>query len=362
MSAHIVIDTRNINSSTGTYMERLLHYLQKQDTINRYTVLIRSKDKAFWRPDAKNFSVKFADFADYSLEEQFAFKSYLESLSPDLVHFTMPQQPVWYKGNKVTTIHDLTLLKVYNSDKNFLMYKFKQLVGKFVFKKVAHDSAAIIVPTIYTKNELLDFAGIPEEKIFVTYEAAEIGQYKITPYKVPFDKFLINVGHHSDYKNIVRLAEAHQKLLKKHPGLGLVLVNPQTDAVRMNERLFKKRNYKNIHFTHTISRGQRDYLYQRAAAYVTPSLREGFGLGALEAMGFGLPVVSSTATCLPEVYGDGALYCDPYDVSDMAEKIDSVISNKPLRDDLIGKGKARWKTFSWGKMAQETLDVYKHCL
>jgi hypothetical protein len=72
--AHIVIDARIINSSTGTYVERLLHYLQKIDTKNNYTVLMRTKDREYWHPAAKNFVVKFADFADYSFEEQLGFK------------------------------------------------------------------------------------------------------------------------------------------------------------------------------------------------------------------------------------------------------------------------------------------------
>ena len=61
-----------------------------------------------------------------------------------------PQQPVFYKGKKVTTFHDLTLLRVYNSDKNYIIFKAKQLVGRYVFKKVAKDSDQIITPVSYT--------------------------------------------------------------------------------------------------------------------------------------------------------------------------------------------------------------------
>lgn len=360
--SHIVIDARIINTSTGTYVERLLHYLQQIDSTNHYTILIRSSDKDFWRPSAPNFTTKFADYADYSFAEQLGLLKLLNSLRPDLVHFCMPQQPILYRGKKVTTIHDLTLLKEYNSDKNYFMYKFKQQVGKFVFRKVALESTELIVPTEYTKRDVLDFVSIDENKLHVTYESADVGIYKITPYDIPYKKFLVNVGQHSDYKNIRRLAQAHQKLLAKHPDLGLVLVNKPTEALLINERLFKERGYKNIHFTHEISKGQRDYIYQKATAYVTPSLREGFGLGGLEAMGFGLPVLSSNATCLPEVYADGALFFDPLDVDDMATKIDRVLSDEKLRRDLIKKGLSRHTWFSWERMAKETLAVYMKAL
>ncbi len=359
---HIVIDARIINSTTGTYVERLLHYLQKVDANNRYTVLIPSKDKGFWKPYAKNFSIQFADFDSYSFAEQTCFKNFLDDLGADLVHFCVPHEPVMYKGRKVTTFHDLTLLRVYNSDKNYFVFKAKQLVGRFVFKKVAKDSDQIIVPTEYTKQDLINFADISPDKVHVTYEAADIGQFKKISYDVPFERFLINVGNHSDYKNCVRLAEAHQKLLKKHPDLGLVFVNAATDAVKANERLFQERGYKNIHFTNKAMKGERDYLYTKATAYVTPSLFEGFGLGALEAMGFGLPVLSSTSTCLPEVYGEGALFFDPLDVDEMAKKIDMVLSDEKLRKDLIKRGLARHKFFSWEKMATKTLTVYEMAL
>ncbi|MBC7943336.1 glycosyltransferase family 1 protein, partial [Candidatus Saccharibacteria bacterium] len=105
---HIVIDARIINSSTGRYVERLLHYLQEVDDLNSYTVLVPSKDEHFWTPTADNFIVKTADFANYSLAEQIGFKKFLDQLQPDLVHFCMPQQPVFYTGAKVTTFHDLT--------------------------------------------------------------------------------------------------------------------------------------------------------------------------------------------------------------------------------------------------------------
>ena len=105
--AHIAIDARIINSSTGTYVERLLHYLKQIDTTNTYTVLIPSKDLSFWQPTKSNFTVKAADFKNYSLAEQTGFAKLLSSIHADLVHFCMPQQPLLYRGKTVTTFHDL---------------------------------------------------------------------------------------------------------------------------------------------------------------------------------------------------------------------------------------------------------------
>src|SRR5690606_28922675 len=127
------------------------------DTINNYTVLVPSKDKDFWKPTSKNFVVKTADFANYSFAEQLGFKKLLESLQPDLVHFCMPQQPILYSGRVVTTLHDLTLLETYMSDKNWLVYKTKQFIGRFVFHAVVKKSRQIITVSNYTKKRLAKF-------------------------------------------------------------------------------------------------------------------------------------------------------------------------------------------------------------
>lgn len=359
---HIVIDARIISSTTGRYVERLLTYLQDIDTTNKYTVLVPTKDLKYWKPKNKNFTVKAADFANYSLAEQTGFKTFLDNLNADLVHFCMPQQPVQYKGNHVTTVHDLTLLQTYNSDKNWLVFHVKQFIGKFVFKHVARSSSHIITPTNYVRNEFAKFADIPKERITVTYEAAESGSTNEAAVELPFKKFLLYVGQQSDYKNIKRLGDAHQKLLDTHPDLGLVLVGKKTPAHLRNEAYFEKRQYKNIHFTGFVTDEQLTWLYHHCEAYVFPSLMEGFGLPGLEAMANGAPVVSSNRTCLPEVYEKAALYFDPEDTQDMTEKIGQVLSDKALRKELVRNGTNQVKWYSWEKMAKQTHEVYMNAL
>lgn len=360
--ARIVIDARIINSSTGRYVERLVHYLEEIDHENKYTVLVPTKDLGFYQPKNKNFSVQAADFKNYSFAEQIGFLKLLNSLKADLVHFCMPQQPLLYRGKKITTVHDLTLLKTWNSDKNWLVYHFKQMIGRYLFWKIGRTNEFIITPTRYTQDEYLKFAKIPKSKVLQFYEAADVHPSKTKPYKLPFNKFIMYVGQQPDFKNIRRLGGSHQKLLKKHPELGLVLVGRLNEAAKRNQWYFESKNYKNILFTDFISDEQRDWLYQNCQAYIFPSLMEGFGLPGLEAMTRGTPVVSSNATCLPEVYGEAAHYFDPENVEDMAEKIDRVLSDKKLRSSLISSGFKQVKKYSWRRMTEQTLEVYKKTL
>ena len=359
---HIAIDARIISSTSGRYVERLLSHLQDIDHTNTYSVLVRAKDRDYWKPTNKNFSIFVADFDNFSFAEQIGFKKFLDNLKADLVHFCMPQQPVLYKGKKVTTFHDLTLVKTYNSDKNWFVFHAKQLVGKYAFKSIAKSNDHIIAISEFTKKELVDFTSIENKKVTVTYEASDITSTASKTYKLPFKQYILYVGNQSDYKNIKRLGDAHQKLLKTYPDLGLVLAGSKNASALANESYFIKKNYKNIFFTGFVSDAELNWLYTHTTAYVFASLMEGFGLPALEAMGRGAPVVSSNATCLPEIYGKAAHYFDPTSSDDIARAITEVLGNEKLRQKLSKDGYEQIKKYSWKRMAEQTLKVYEDVL
>lgn len=359
---HIAIDARFLNSGTGTYGVKLLEYLQKIDTTNHYSVIVKTKDADYWRPIGSNFSVVPVPYPYYSFAEQVGFWLFLRKLQPDLVHFAMPQQPLLYRGKSVTTMHDMTLLNTYNSDKNWLIFHAKQLVGKFVFKRIAKTTSHMIAISKNTAREYQEFSHISDDKLSVIYEAGEAHVGNLEPYAVPFTEFIMYVGQQPDYKNLRRLAEAHQLLLEKHPNLGLVFVGRMNKDTEINKSHYEKLRYKNIHFTGFIPDAQRDWLFTQARAYVFPSLMEGFGLPPLEAMAYGTPVVSSNASCLPEILGDAAEYFDPFDVKAMAASIEKVISDTDLRFGMTARGHAQVAKYSWERMANETHAIYMDVL
>ncbi|HYG84382.1 MAG TPA: glycosyltransferase family 1 protein [Verrucomicrobiae bacterium] len=358
----IVIDARIINSTTGRYVERLVEHLQAIDTENHYIILVPEKDKDYWQPKAPNFEVQIANFKNYSLGEQIGFAKLLYQLKADLIHFCMPQQPLFYFRRHVTTVHDLILLRTYNSDKNWLVFHLKQLVGRVVFFVIGRTSRHILVPTQYTKQDYQSFAKIPASKITVTYEASDIATTKKTAIDLPFKQFLLYVGQQSDYKNVRGLIQAHQVLRTQKPELGLVIVGALNEAARRNKAWVEQHNFQGVHFTGFVSNEELAWLYGHCTTYVFPSFMEGFGLPGLEAMAFGAPVASSNATCLPEVYGSAAHYFNPHSSHDMAQKIAEIIDQPELRQALIAAGKQQVQKYSWHKMAQETHQVYLRAL
>ena len=357
----IVIDARTLMTSTGRYIERLIHYLQKIDNKNDYVILLKPKDFDSWQPSNPHFKKVICPYKEYTFAEQIGFKKQLESLHPDLVHFAMVQQPVWYNSSPVvTTMQDLTTVRFKNPDKNPVVFWIKQQIYKWVNKKVAKKSSHIITISNFVKNDLIKFTGVNPEKITVTLESAD----ELPKGNEPVDeligkKFIMYIGRPTPHKNLRRLIDAFALLQKKYPDLTLALAGKKDSNYARHETYVNEHGIKNVVFTGFISDEQLRWMYENTAVYCFPSLSEGFGLPGLEAMLHGAPVASSTATCLPETHGDAAHYFDPFSVEDIAKSIDDILSDDKLRNELVKKGKKHVKTFSWQRMAEQTLAIYE---
>jgi len=359
----IVIDARELRTSTGRYIERLLHYLPAIDHDNDYVVLLKPKDIAGWRTKSEHWQVVECPHDEFSFDEQIGFKRQLDRLKPDLVHFGMVQQPVFYRGKVVTTIHDLTTVRFDNPAKNKVVFKLKQSIYKEVIRRAARKSAAVITPSEFVKADVVQFTGVSPTKISVTHEAADA--ILASPTALPSlqnKQFIMYVGRPTPHKNLERLIEAFTLLRANHPALHLVLAGKTDANYQRTAALVHAQGTTNVIFTDFVSEGELRWLYEHCAAYVFPSLSEGFGLPGLEAMQHGAPVVSSNATCLPEVYGDAAHYFDPLSVPAMADAINEVVTDQALRARLIAAGHAQVATYSWKRMAEQTLAVYTKAL
>lgn len=358
----IILCCREWGGSTGRYARTLVNYLQDLDNTNEYVVLLSPDDYDTWLPQNKNFTKMLCPYKDYSFSEQTGLKKMLDAMKPDLVHFTMTQQPIFFQGKTVTTMHDLTILRFDNPSKNKIIYTFKKIIYRFVCYAVAKKSVRIITPTSYVKTDIATCTGVKESKIKVISEGAS---FISNPARSIDDlrnkNFIMYVGRPNPHKNLENLIRAFAVIVKTYPNLHLVLAGSKD---QLYERLEKKYEHvvPNIYFTGYISDSRLRWLYENCEAYIFPSLSEGFGLPGLEAMSHGAPVISSSATCLPEVYGDAAIYFDPHDTDDISNKIITVLSNQKLRNLLVKRGKKRAKMYSWKHMAIETLSVYKSAL
>lgn len=176
--------------------------------------------------------------------------------------------------------------------------------------------------------------------------------------------YLLYVGNAYPHKNLESLINVFIRLRKHHPFLKLVLVG-RDDYFYHRLKLFAQEagdNNQSIIFPGYVPDRDLQTLFEHAAVYVFPSKYEGFGLPPLEAMSRGCAVVSSTATCLPEVLGDAASYFDPNNEEAMYQTIESVLVNPTVKNQLTSRGKERIKLYSWLKAGQETLKIYQRVL
>lgn len=359
----IVIDARESGTSTGRYIDKLVKYLNYFNVSEQVVILTRAERLEYFAENAPKFTVIETPFKEFTFSEQIGFRKQLNGLEADLVHFGATQQPILYRGKSVTTVHDLTTARFRNPDKQPVIFWIKQQVYKFVIHTVARKSAAIMTPSQFVKDDLVKFARVSPEKVTVTHEAADAIDSPATPLPDLQNKqFIMYIGRPTPHKNLPRLIDAFVQLQKDHPSLWLVLAGKKDANYRRIEADVVARGIKQVLFTDFITEGELRWLYEHTGAYVFPSLSEGFGLPGLEAMMHGAPVVSSNATCLPEIYGESAHYFDPLDVNDMANKINDVLTDSALRKELIKKGSRQAATYSWKRMAEQTLAIYRSVL
>lgn len=362
----IAIDARIMYTSTGRYVERLLHHLQQIDKKTQYIVLLDEKDMEKWQPISPNFSKVACSAPPYTLREQLQFARQLYQLGVDLVHFTMPQHPLLYFRSHVVTVHDLTLMdfvnkRLENPVKDLYKYSVKPAVFKVFMRLSSRKVHRFIVPTQTVKHAMMHRLGTSSEKIAVTHEAADPIDAKPEPLAKVVDKrFVFYVGNATPHKNLERLIEAFERV--NDPELYLVLAGKPDYFYQKLQQLVVGKNLSRVIFTGWISDAQLAWLYKNTQLYIFPSLAEGFGLPGLEAMEAGAPVASSSIPTLKEVYGEAAEYFDPTDTADMAATITNLLTDKKRRQELVQRGKQQVKKYSWHKMAQQTLNVYRSIL
>lgn len=223
---------------------------------------------------------------------------------------------------------------------------------------LAQKADRIIAISQSTKKDIVDILHVPENKIDVVYLAAESKlKAKVLPV---IERFILFVGKREGYKNFNFFLQSIYPVLKKYKIKLFCAGGGKFTSSEINLisslGLLKMVTQKNVSSQELV------HLYSSADLLVYPSLYEGFGLPLLEAFSFECPVVSSMTSSLPEVGGDAALYCNPRSKTDITEKIEQLLLDKNLRVKLINRGKKRKELFSWNKMAEQTLEVYKKVL
>lgn len=367
----IGIDARLYGSSAkgiGRYVKELIENLEKTDLENEYLIFLNQQGFEEYQPQNKNFRKISVNIREYSILEQILWPRILAGYKLDYVHFPHFNVPLFYSRPFVVTIHDLIHWQHSKeaSTKNCILANFKKLIFRIVVRSAVNRAKKIFVVSETIKKELLNEFKISPDKVVVTYEGAHnMGDLLKNPgennilnrIKSPY---LFYVGNAYPHKNLYFLAKSFLSATSQLPeDLYLVLAGRKDYFYEQLEQKIKDLpNNEKIYLLGEVTDRELSLLYQNALVYVFPSLAEGFGLPGLEAMANNLPVLASEISPLPEVYGEAALYFNPKNENDLAEKIIKIYKDQKLRESLIAKGREQVKKYSWEKCAKETLAVY----
>jgi glycosyltransferase involved in cell wall biosynthesis len=262
------------------------------------------------------------------------------------------------KRKQIITIHDAAVYSKPEGFAKIFIYWYK-----FLFKVLSFITCKIVTVSEFSKKELVHYCKIKQNKIRIISEGWEhIQQIEddldvFKKHNINPKKYILAVSSLNPNKNF-------QGIVKAIESLGDI----STDIIiagGTNPKIFSSSNDSlpnSVKYIGYVTDEELKALYEGAIGFVYPSFYEGFGLPPLEAMACGCPVIVSNVASLPEVCGDAALYVDPYNPEDIAEKIKLLLSNNKLREELRRKGLERAKMFSWEKCAKETLKVIEEVL
>jgi glycosyltransferase involved in cell wall biosynthesis len=286
----------------------------------------------------------------------------------DIFHATDHLLPPLRSVRSVFTVHDLIFRFFPEYHLPLNRWYLSLMLPRFI-----HRADAIIAVSENTRRDVARLMQIPADKITVIYEGVSPAFCPVTDrsalervrqkYHLP-PHFILYLGTIEPRKNLLMLLNAYRALLtqnKSAPDLVIAgrrgwLYQPVFDRVR--EQGLDTR----VHFTGWIEAGDQPLLLSAADVFVYPSLYEGFGLPPLEAMACGLPVLSSGASSLPEIVGEGGILLDPQDTSAWVQALGRVLADGTLRADLSARGVAQAGKFSWDRSARETISVYERLL
>jgi glycosyltransferase involved in cell wall biosynthesis len=351
----VMVDARMaFHGGIGRYIRSLCCALVKQDPTLNLVLFVDPRTADGVRRAIESATILPFPAPIYSIREQLqSFRWHGDGThSPSLFHFPHYNVPWFLSRNSVVTIHDLTHFQ-------FPQY-FGRLRGKLALRllqRAVRRAGHIVAVSQATRQALETVLPEAKGKTSVIYHGVD-DHFAPLPAAMNEDfkraarlgRFLLYVGNSKPHKNLARLLQAFANVRAQyHIGLVLLGVAPSPSWSHL----------QGVHVLPQVADAQLVQWYNAAEALLLPSLNEGFGFPALEAMACGTPVIAANVSALPEIVGDAGLLIDPYDGRDLAQAIKWLISDQKLHERLRRRGLERAKDFSWSATATQTLDLYQ---
>jgi len=282
----------------------------------------------------------------------------------DVLHVPYEFLPRVRSAKTVVTVHDVTFLK----HPEYLDPFFVKLHTKRI-NRIVERADCIITDSENTKKELVDFTGADEKRVRVIMLGVDKKFHpvpdksmvsKVTARYGINDEYVLFVGSADEDKNLVRLISAFAAIRSDYPDLQMVLAGGLNWGYeRLMKRLVEMRIDKGVVCVGFVDDVDLPFLYSGARMLAIPSIHEGFGLPAVEAMACGTPVLCSNVSSLPEIVGDSGIQVDPYSTDAVEQGLRRLLGNDDLVEACVAKGLERARMFTWENTARQVVSVYK---
>lgn len=374
----IGIDCRTIlnphggeGAGIGHYTYYLVKNLLEIDQENHYVLFFDSKiyeQLDFIKPHHTTVLLPLARYKKFLpfFYSHILVSAVMRAQKLDVLHGPANTISLYYNNPSVITVHDLA---IYRHPEWFPSHQ--NLSTKVIVPKSIKKAKKIIAVSEVTKKDIQDIFAVPKNNIEVIYEGAfsdeNINYQKV---KNVLDnhnlkgRLIVSISTLEPRKNFTRLIKAFDELLKssKHGFDDVQLVLGGAKGWKYEEifdAIEASPHKDKIHYLGYISHEEKIQLLKTASVFAFPTLYEGFGIGNLEAMACGVPVLTSNIPPVKEVVGNAAKLVNPESISDIARGLEDILNSETLQEDLIRKGTERIKEFSWKMCAQKTLKVYE---
>jgi len=345
------------HAGIGTYIRNVVPRVVARRPDWRFTFLASSRALPDWTLNARA-RVRPCSSDIYTIAEQVELplktpRSAALFWSP---HYNVP---VFSRAPLVVTVHDvchLAMPDVYGG-------AARGAYARYMFGTVRRRAREIVFDSDFTRSEFVRHVGEPARSTTALLGVDHVWRAAIRSARPHPRPYVLFVGSGKPHKNLVALIRAFEMSRMALAGHDLVLLGSfqqrtiDDDALGLASTLGAR-----VRLVHDADDATVRAFVAGAAALVLPSLYEGFGLPALEAMAAGCPCLVSNVASLPEVCGDGALYCDPRDPADIARQLVRLVSDGDLRTRLVSAGRLRADRFDWEITAERTASVLDRAL
>lgn len=382
MPLRILIDARHVRDfGYGTYIRNLLRGLAAIGAPHEFLMTVRGEDREELEGLPANFHPVPYERSDTEPRDRVLFSLFARKQLASLVHIPLARVPLFLPRPYVVTVHDISSLVLEQGG------GWKGEIRRAMLRRSLVEAACVIAVSEWTREDLVSLMGIPAAKIRRIYGAVDPSFTDAKParwaraagpeaceherrrelerYQVHYP-YLLYAGTIRPQKNIPRLVEAFALLrgkLQDDPrwrDLRLIIIGDEISRYpSVRQAVIQSRVEPFVRFLGFVPKETLRVFYESAAAFVFPSLYEGFGLPPLEAMACGAPVVCSAATSLPEAVGDAAELVSPDNVFDIARGVQEVLLNERRRQELVERGAQRAREFRWETTAAQVLAIYE---